>query len=62
MAATAAGCSPTVFPEGVFWFCLVVFTSTILKKFGGKAENSESSLSSLLLERIAELAVHGESL
>ena len=60
MAASATGWSPTGFPEEVFCFCLVVFSYTILKKFGGKAENSEGSLNSLLLETIAELAMHGE--
>ena len=60
MAASATGWSPTGFPEEVFCFCLVVFSYTILKKFGGRAENSEGSLNSLLLETIAELAMHGE--
>jgi hypothetical protein len=38
-----------------FWFCFVVFIYMILKKFGGKAENSEGSLNSLLLEKMAEV-------
>lgn len=62
MAATATGLSVTVFPERVFWFCFAVFTYTILKKFGGKAENSEGSLDSLLIEKTAELPMHAESL
>lgn len=61
MAATATGLSSTVFPETVFWFCFAVFTYTILKKFGGKAENSEGSLDSLLIEKTAELPMHAES-
>lgn len=34
----------------------------ILKKFGGRAENSEGTLNSLLLEKMTELALQGESL
>ena len=46
-------------PGGVFWFA--VFTYTILKKFGGKVENLEGSLNSLL-ENTADLAMHIEVL
>lgn len=63
IAATAAGrASPALLPEGVFWFCFIVFTYTIFKKIGGKAGNSEGLLNSLLFEKIAELAMHIESL
>ena len=62
MAATVAGVVSYSVPLGVFCFCFVLFTYTILKKFRGKAENSGGSLNSLLLEKIAELAMHIESL
>ena len=34
----------------------------VLKKIGGKAENSEGSFNSLMLEKIAKWAKHLESL
>jgi hypothetical protein len=39
-----------------FWFCFMVFTYMHLKKIRGKVENC------LMLEKIAELAKHVESL
>jgi hypothetical protein len=48
--------------EEVFLFCFIVFMYMVLKKIGGKAENSEGSFNSLMLEKIAELDMHLESL
>lgn len=61
-AATATGWSPILLPERVFWLCFIVFMYTILKKIGVKAENLEGSLNVLVLEWIAELAMHLKSL
>lgn len=59
MAATATEWFPTVF-LGVC-VCRGVFTYTILKKVGGKAENSQGSLNSLRVEMMADLSPHTES-
>ena len=53
---TAARWSPTLFQEGVLFFCFVAFMYTLLKNIGGKSNNS------LLLEKIIELAKDVESL
>lgn len=60
--AFAAGWSPVLLLEVIFWFCFVVFLYTMLKKIVKKAKNSENSLNSLLLERIGDLAMPLESL
>lgn len=44
------------FPEEVLWLCFLVFTYTLLKKISVGAENA------LMLEKIAELYKHMESL
>lgn len=59
MAATATEQFSTVFLCVCVW--AGVFIYTILKKVGGKAENSQGSHNSLLIEKMAELTLHAES-
>ena len=50
---------------GFFWVYFlytIVYMYTILGKIGGKAENTEGLLNSLVLEWIAELSLHVKSL
>ena len=35
IASIATVYSPTLFPEGFFWFCFMVFMYVLLEKMGG---------------------------